>query len=119
MSWQKEKKRFASAWEGMKAAIKEEEHMRVHIALAVLAIAAAAVVGISKWEWLILLLTIGSVITFELVNTAIERVVNLVTTDFHPLAKAAKDIAAAAVLFAAIVAVIIGIIIFLPHMMNK
>jgi undecaprenol kinase len=119
MNWQREKRRFACAWEGIKAAIKEEEHMRVHIALAVVVIAAAAVVGISKWEWLILLLTIGSVITLELVNTAIERVVNLVTADFHPLAKAAKDIAAAAVLFAAIVAVIIGTIIFLPYMINK
>jgi undecaprenol kinase len=119
MNWQKEKKRFACAWEGMKNAIKEEEHMRVHIALAVVAIAAAAAVRISKWEWLILLLAIGSVITLELINTAIERVVDLVTTDFHPLAKAAKDIAAAAVLFAAIIAVIIGILIFLPHMTNK
>ncbi|NIK15458.1 undecaprenol kinase [Saccharococcus thermophilus] len=96
-------------------AMKEEAHMRVHIALAVIVIVAAVIVHISKWEWLVLLLTIGSVITLELINTAIERAVNLVTTDFHPLAKAAKDIAAAAVLFAAIVAVIIGIIIFLPH----
>jgi undecaprenol kinase len=119
MNWQKEKKRFACAWAGMRTAIKEEEHLRVHIALAVVAVAAAAVVRISKWEWLILLLTVGSVITLELINTAIERVVNLVTTDFHPLAKAAKDIAAAAVLFAAIVAAAIGIIIFLPYMIDK
>jgi undecaprenol kinase len=115
MNWQRERKRFACAWEGMKTAVKEEAHMRFHIASAVIVIVAAAIVRISKWEWLVLLLTIGCVITLELVNTAIERVVNLVTTDFHPLAKAAKDIAAAAVLFAAIVAVIIGIIIFLPH----
>jgi undecaprenol kinase len=118
MNWKKERKRFACAWAGMMAAVKEEAHMRIHIALAVVAVIAAAIFRISKLEWLILLLTIGSVITMELINTAIERVVDLVTADFHPLAKAAKDIAAAAVLIAAVVAVIVGITIFLPYLVS-
>lgn len=116
MNWKKERKRFACAWAGMMAAVKEEAHMRIHIALAVVAVIAAAIFRISRMEWLILLLTIGSVIALELINTAIERVVDLVTADFHPLAKAAKDIAAGAVLVAAIVAVIVGITIFLPYL---
>jgi undecaprenol kinase len=116
MNWRKERKRFACAWAGIVAAVKKEAHMRVHIALAIVAIIVAAAFHISKLEWLILLLTIGSVITLELVNTAIERVVDLVTTDSHPLAKAAKDIAAGAVLVAAVVAVIVGITIFLPYL---
>jgi len=116
MNWRKERKRFACAWAGIVAAVKKEAHMRIHIASAIVAIIAAAIFHISKLEWLILLLTIGTVITLELVNTAIERVVDLVTADFHPLAKAAKDIAAGAVLVAAVVAVIVGIIIFLPYL---
>jgi undecaprenol kinase len=116
MNWKDEKKRFACAWAGVMAAVKEEVHMRIHIALAVVAIIAAAIFHISRMEWLILLLTIGSVIALELINTAIERVVDLVTADFHPLAKAAKDIAAGAVLVAAVVAVIVGITIFLPYL---
>lgn len=63
-----------------------------------------------------LVLTVGAVITLELVNTAIERAVDLVTGEFHPLAKAAKDIAAAAVLVAAGLAVIIGVLLFWPHL---
>ncbi|AEH47181.1 diacylglycerol kinase family protein [Parageobacillus thermoglucosidasius] len=117
MDWRKERKRFACAWAGIVAAVREETHMRIHIALAVIALVVAAILHISKLEWLILLLTIGSVITLELVNTAIERAVDLVTTDFHPLAKAAKDIAAGAVLIAAVVAVVVGIIIFLPYLL--
>ena len=61
-----------------------------------------------------LALTIGLVISCELINTAIEAVVDLVTEDYHPLAKVAKDTAAAAVFVFAIVAVIVGLIIFLP-----
>ena len=90
--------------------------MRFHLAAAVVAFAAGSIVGLSRWEWIVLLLTIGAVITLELVNTAIERAVDLVTSDFHPLAKAAKDIAAAAVLVAAGLAVIIGVLLFWPYL---
>ena len=69
-------------------------------------------------EWAILALTIGLVISCELINTAIEAVVDLVTEDYHPLAKVAKDTSAAAVFIFAIVAVIVGIIIFLPKIIN-
>ena len=72
---------------------------------------------INKYEWAILVLTIGLVISCELVNTAIEAVVDLVTEEYHPLAKVAKDTAAAAVLIFAFVAVIVGLIIFVPKIL--
>ena len=69
-------------------------------------------------EWCICLLLFGMVISLELVNTAVEAVVDLVTEERKPLAKIAKDTAAGAVLFTAIMAVIIGCIIFIPHFMR-
>ncbi len=65
-------------------------------------------------EWAILILTIGLVISCELINTAIEAVVDLITEEYHPLAKVAKDTSASAVFIFAIVAVVVGLIIFLP-----
>jgi undecaprenol kinase len=110
-------RRFLYAWTGILTAVKEETHMKIHLFFAFIAILFAIVFHISKTEWLVLLLTIGMVIGLEMVNTAVERVVDLVTKEFHPLAKAAKDIAAGAVLVFAIISVMIGIIIFLPYLM--
>ena len=70
---------------------------------------------ISAYEWALLALTIGLVISGELINTALEAIVDLVTEEYHPLAKVAKDTAAASVFVLAIVAVIVGLIIFIPH----
>ncbi len=69
---------------------------------------------LSAIEWMFISFAICGVLALELVNTAIERVVDLVTKDIHPLAKQAKDVAAGAVLLYAILSVIIGCIIFLP-----
>lgn len=76
---------------------------------------AGAVLGITPTEWCICLTLFGLVIALELVNTAIESVVDLVTTERKPLAKTAKDTAAGAVLVAAIMAAIVGLIIFVPR----
>ena len=62
--------------------------------------------------------TIGAVLSLELVNTAIEAVVDLVTEEYHPLAKVAKDTAAAAIFVIAVVAAIVGVIIFLPKIIS-
>ena len=71
--------------------------------------------SISEIEWLILILIIGFVLTFELTNTAIEEIVDSFTDREHPAAKKAKDVAAGAVLLASITALVIGLIIFLPY----
>lgn len=107
-------KSFVYAFDGIKEAITNEPNFRAHLAIAAIALVAAFFFKIAAVEWLILLLTISSVIVLELVNTAIEALVDLASPRIHPKAKVAKDVAAAAVLGSAFIAVIIGAIIFLP-----
>ncbi|MBM7584719.1 undecaprenol kinase [Bacillus pakistanensis] len=89
-------------------------NIRFHVLVAVLTIFLGFTLKVTPTEWLILLLTMFVMISLELVNTAIERTVDLVTDDFKPLAKQAKDVAAGAVLIFSIGSIIIGVIIFLP-----
>ena len=90
--------------------------MKIHCTVAVLVVIAGLILGISVTEWCICLGLFGMVMALELelVNTAVEAVVDLVTEERHPLAKIAKDTAAGAVLIAAIMAAIVGLIIFVP-----
>jgi diacylglycerol kinase (ATP) len=74
--------------------------------------------GITSTEWCIVILCFGIVLAAEGFNTAIERLVDLVSPDYHPIAGAVKDIAAGAVLLCAIASAIVGTIIFLPYLMN-
>lgn len=100
---------------GFITAFKEERNMRKHMVSAILAIIAGAVFRISAIEWLFLLLAIFLVITFEIINSAIENVVDLASNyHFSMLAKNAKDMAAAAVLVISGYAVLTGLIIFVP-----
>lgn len=100
---------------GIITAFKEERNMRKHAVSAVLASLAGLVFQISAIEWLFLFLAIFLVITFEIINSAIENVVDL-ASDYHfsMLAKNAKDMAAGAVLVISGYAVVIGLIIFIP-----
>lgn len=88
--------------------------MKIHVAVTLLVIIAGFVLGLSITEWCICLGLFGLVMALELVNTAVEAVVDLVTAKCHPLAKIAKDTAAGAVLIAAIMAAVIGLLIFVP-----
>lgn len=112
------KNSFGYALSGIRAYLKDEQNIKVHFLAGVLVIGAGFFFKISKLEFAILILTISSVIVAELINTAIECVVDLVTEDRHPLAKAAKDIAAGAVLVCALGSVLIGLIIFSGPIMN-
>ncbi|MFV8211648.1 diacylglycerol kinase family protein [Streptococcus pluranimalium] len=102
---------------GVVNAYKEERNMRKHMISALLAIIAGLVFQISALEWLFLLLSIFLVIAFEIINSAIENVVDL-ASDYHfsMLAKNAKDMAAGAVLVISVYALITGLIIFVPKM---
>ena len=102
-------KSFGYAFEGIWTGISKERNMKIHC------LAVGTFVGLTPMEWCICLLLFGMMISLELVNTAVEAVVDLVTEERKPLAKIAKDTAAGAVLFTAIMAVIIGGIIFIPH----
>jgi diacylglycerol kinase len=90
----------------------EEKHMKVHTVIAVLVVIAGLMFKITITEWLMCLFLKGLVIGFEIINTAIENLVNLVSPDYHPLAGKVKDLAAGAVLLAACIAAIGGVLIF-------
>lgn len=100
---------------GIKTAFKEESNMRKHVLLALIVIISGVLFQVSALEWLFLLVSILLVIAFEIMNSAIECVVDLATDyHFHILAKRAKDMAAGAVLMVSLLAVLVGIIIFIP-----
>ncbi len=80
-----------------------------------LAVALGFYVGLNRWEWVAIAGAIGLVWMAELFNTALEVVVNLVSPERHPLAGKAKDIAAAAVLMAAVTAATVGLLVFWPY----
>ena len=105
---------FTYPIKGLKYAYRNEQNLAVDVGVALLVTIAGFIFKLNLVEWAILALTIGLVISCELINTAIEAVVDLVTEDYHSLAKVAKDTAAAAVFVFAIIAVIVGLIIFLP-----
>ena len=109
---------FRYAASGLKHAITHEQNLKIHLLIAFVVIILSFVLQISLYERLILLLVIGVVIALEVVNTAIERVVDLVTKEFHPMAQVAKDVSAGAVLIFSIFAVVIGILIFYEPMVS-
>ena len=108
-------KSFGYAFEGILTGIRKERNMRIHTAAMILVVLAGTILGLSAVEWCICLILFGLVMA--LVNTAVEAVVDLVTEEKKPLAKVAKDTAAGAVLIAAIMAAVIGCIIFLPKLL--
>ena len=110
-------KSFGYAFEGIFTCIRNERNMKIHCTAAVLVVIAGLILGLSVTEWCICLGLFGLVMALELVNTAVESVVDLVTEERKPLAKVAKDTAAGAVLIAAIMAAVIGLIIFVPRVL--
>ena len=106
-------KSFGYAFNGILTALREQ-NMRIHFISAVTVIIVGLFTGLTISEWLIILLVITLVIGAEMINTAIESVVDLSSPEIHPLAKQAKDVAAGAVLVFALASVIIGLLIFLP-----
>lgn len=105
--------RFASR--GLRL-LARERNARVQALLGVAALALGALLRISRVEWTILVLTVALVLALEGVNTAIETLVDLVTLEYHPLAKAAKDLAAGAVWLAALASLAVGALLFLPRL---
>jgi diacylglycerol kinase len=109
---------FGFAFSGLKTAFKKEPNFRLHIITALLVFTAAYLLKFTLLEWLLLILTIFLVIVFELINTALEAVVNLASPKIKPEAKIAKDVSAAAVLLTAFFAIIVGVILFVPRLIN-
>jgi len=108
---------FGYAWAGVRLLFGQERNAQIHLALAVVAVLLAWWLDFSTTEWALLVLTIGVVIIAEAMNTAIETLTDLISPDYHPQAKAVKDLAAGGVLLAAIMAVIIALFLFLPKLL--
>jgi diacylglycerol kinase len=109
---------LASAIDGIAYGLRYEKNMKAHITAAILAIIAGVVLKISRLDWGLLMITIFMVIIAETINTAIEKTIDMVTANYHPLAKIAKNVAAGAVLLSALNALIMAIIIFGPYIIK-
>ena len=107
-------KSFGYSIEGLKYAYKYEQSMTIHLTMVCLVVILGIIVRLSFFEWLICLILFGLVVATELINTAIEAVVDLTCPYKHPLAKIAKDTASAAVFVFAFTSLIAGLIIFVP-----
>lgn len=114
-SVKKRVKSFSYAGKGIRNLVCKEHNAWIHLTVALLTVIAGFVFEIQRGEWIAVIGCIGGVIAAEAFNTAIERLVNLVSPEWHPIAGEVKDIAAGAVLICAITAAIIGGIIFLPY----
>ncbi|MDE2031259.1 MAG: diacylglycerol kinase family protein [Patescibacteria group bacterium] len=121
-----EKKRFSiisrlksttHAWRGIGVFIRTAHNTWVHIFFGVLAVYLGFILQISGVEWVLIIFSIGFVILAETINTAIEIDINLTSPTYHPYARDTKDVAAGAVLITAIMAGIVGLIIFLPKIL--
>ncbi len=105
---------FRHAFRGVGIMIRTQHNAWVHMVAALIAIVLGFRFDISLAEWSVLVLAMGSVLAAEAFNTAMEIDIDLTSPDFHPYARDTKDVAAGAVLISVIVAIVIGLIIFLP-----
>jgi diacylglycerol kinase len=107
---------FGFALEGVSYLIRTQRSAQIEIAIGAVVLALAAWLRITALEWAVLVLAMALVLALEALNTAIELTVTLASPERHPLAKAAKDVAAAMVLIAAIASVIVGLVILGPRL---
>lgn len=111
-------KRLKYAYHGMIQMFRKDSHFFIHLVITIAVIFLSFVFPLSIVEWLFVMSAIFSVLSTEAINTSIEYVVDLVTEDYHELAKFAKDISAFAVLLTSLYAVMVGLIIFMPKIIS-
>ena len=109
---------FKYAFNGIVYTLSTQQNLLIHLIATLVVVIASYIFRLTNREWAVIVLTISSVWIAELFNTAIEKTVDLITTDHHPLAKIAKDVAAGAVLISAICSLIVGLLIFLPKLIH-
>lgn len=109
---------FGYALAGIRHTLKTQRNAQIHVAAAGMVLILGLIAHLSRLEWAILALTSGSVIAAEMLNTATEAAMDYATTEYHPQIKIVKDVAAGAVLVAAITAVIVGLLILGPPLLN-
>ncbi len=112
-------KSFGFAFQGWAYVLRTQRNTWIHATASIIVIALAYWLGVHVVDWALLILTIAIVWVAEFFNTAIETVVDLTTKEFHPLAKIAKDVAAAGVLITAVASILVGVLILGPHLVQK
>ena len=108
---------FGHALRGVRAALRSEVHLRLHAAATVAVAGLGFYLKINRLEWALVTLAVAGVWTAELLNTALEALTDLVSPDYHLLAGRAKDVAAGAVLLAALGALVVGGLVFGPYLL--
>ena len=111
-------KSFSFALRGLAVLFKSQKHFRFHLFAAVCTVAAGVLLDISRPEWILIILTISSVLAAEAFNSALEFALDAYSEEYNPLIEKAKDTAAGAVLICAVASVIIGVIIFGPRLFS-
>ena len=107
---------FQHAYQGIVSAVRTQRNLRFHFFAALGVLVASLILGVSGLELAVLVLTIGFIFVVEMLNTALEFVVDLVTTEYHPLAKLAKDVSAGAVLVSSVGAVLVGFLVLADNL---
>ena len=111
-------KSFVYAMNGIWSGVADQLNLKVQIGVALFVVAAGFYYHITPMEWCVILLCIGLVLGLEMMNSAIESLVDLVTLERNPLAGRIKDIAAGAVLLVSFISVVIGVIVFRKYVVN-
>jgi diacylglycerol kinase (ATP) len=115
-SWKARLRSFRYAWEGIVSFFRSEHNAQIHLAVTVSVLVLSVTLKLTKWEAIAVVFSIAFVWVAEMFNTVIEKTMDFISTEKHPQIKLIKDIAAGAVLIAAIAAVIIGCFIFIPKL---
>ena len=111
-------KSFKYACAGLIYSFRYEQNMLAHILVTIAVIVSGIFFELQVMEWIMIFIVIGLVLSLELINTALEAVVDLACPEIHPLARVAKDTASAAVFVLALTAIVAGGLIFLPHLLE-
>jgi undecaprenol kinase/diacylglycerol kinase (ATP) len=111
-------KAFVHAFNGMRYFFLHERNGKLQLSVAALVVLLSVGVGISAAEWIAVLLCIGIVLSLEMLNSALEKLCDVVQEEYHPVIKIIKDVAAAAVLWSSLISAVIGLIIFLPKIIS-
>jgi diacylglycerol kinase len=109
---------FGFAGHGVWLLVRTQIHFRIHLTAATVVCLLGAYLNITRVEWIALVVVIGAVLIAEGFNTALEFLTDLVSPDYHELAKRSKDVAAGAVLLAALMALAVGFLIFAPYLLT-
>lgn len=108
---------FKYAWNGIVYFLRYGYNARIQLVAAILAIGMGCLLNLARGEWIAIILCCVMVLSLEMINTSIEKICDLVTTEYNPVVKVIKDVAAGAVLLSAVASLVIGIIIFLPKLL--